>query len=331
MRRPRRVAQAGRLLTLAMMAGVPALGGCGSDDATTPARSAAAAASVTVSDGPAALGPVPASILTFNLCGSVTSDYCREPHLPALADFIASHRPTAFALQEVCGYQANELSRMLRNRGLEYVQRYRNLSVNGVAPFCGSSLGDRIKGEGIALFHAGTTLGEIREGNFETLSCADYLPEFPGCALQPRGYVCAKVPQAQLWACATHIEVKEHVQKAQIDELARVAQELNASTNDDKRIPVVVAGDFNVEPAENRISAMFDQASYTRGSGSFFEPDVRSDRTFAAAAATQGNRKIDYVFHSANVSVVTSAVFQGVNSDHRMLFNELLLPAERGD
>lgn len=328
------------LLVLCVTIGAATATGCGPGVATADAFEGAEASGSLAVVG----APRPASFLTFNMCGSVTSKYCREPHVPALVDFIVKNRPTAFALQEVCGYQADLISKMLRERGVNYVQRYRNLSVLGTAPFCGTSLNDRRKGDGIALFHEGTTLGEIREGTFKTLSCADYLPfEFPFCRLQPRGYVCAKVPDVQLWACATHIEVKPRVEKAQIDELAEVTQALNSPAADGRRPPVVVGGDFNVTPAQDPgsgahplnqahpLNAMLDKATYSFGTGAFFEHDVRGDRTYPPEAATQGAKKLDYIFHSRNVSVEKSSVSPGVNSDHAMLFNTLLLPAVGGD
>jgi hypothetical protein len=272
-----------------------------------------------------------ASFLTFNICGSSGSEYCQGDPIPALVDFILKHRPTAFALQEVCGYQADQISRMLRDRGLDYVQRYMNLSLGGVS-FCGDSPSDRLKGEGVALFHAGTGLGAVREGRFET-----------HLRTRQRGYVCVKVPQPEFWACATHIELPPPdapiaIQKAQVEQLAEVAQDLTVEIwpVDGKRVPVVVGGDFNAHPSDPSLDPLFDKATYVGGSGGFFENDVhnglvrrpdgtvRFERTFDDAAKTQGDNKLDYVFHSGNpfTWTVKSTVYPGVNSDHRMLFNE---------
>ncbi len=197
---------------------------CAAPSASTEAASAESPSSPTPTAAPpvaavAPLPPVKASFLTFNMCGSAHQETCDGDSLPHIVDFVVQHKPTAFALQEVCGYQADRLSRELRARGLDYVQRYRNLSPYGLAPFCG--LKHQTQGEGIALFHAGTTLGEVREGNFATLApwqrrCRWVYPPVANprpvrvcvdIGEQPRGYVCANVPQAQLWACATHIEV----------------------------------------------------------------------------------------------------------------------------
>ncbi len=317
-----------------------AAAGCGQQGQTAPAKQVATAEAAAASE------PVKASFFTFNMCGAKNNEYCKRPHVSPIVDFVVAHRPTAFALQEVCGHQADEISRALRERGLDYVQRYRNMAAlpGGVAPNCGYEHAGQ--GEGIALFHVGTTLGEVREGNFATLSCADYLPvEYPLCRLQPRGYVCVKVPQVQVWACSTHIEVKEHVQKAQIAELAEVTQELNAPAEDEHRVPLVLGGDFNVNPDDDKLNAMFDRATYARGEGTSFEHDVSTEvdstgahRVFPEAAATQGSNKYDYIFHSATVSVEESLVVPPVgwsvpemNSDHRLLENHLLLPAVGGD
>ena len=290
-------------------------------------------------------GALPASFLTFNICGSSHSSYCEDDSLPALLKYIEEHKPTAFALQEVCGSQANELSRLLREQGLDYVQRYQNLSFKGIAFNCEN----KFIGEGIALFHAGTTLGKIKEGTYKELAKV-------WRAKRKRGYICAKVPQPEFWACTTHIEViRGKAQRAQIKEIAAIAEELNAPDSNGDHIPVVVGGDFNVPPvplgpvhhsrqwyptrrmlAFSPLNPMLDSDRYDFGTGELLEFDIPSDRFVRDIKATHGEEKLDYIFHSEDIYVNFSEVFPAVDteypgdypawaSDHRLLFNDFFL------
>ncbi|MEJ2613170.1 MAG: endonuclease/exonuclease/phosphatase family protein [Candidatus Thiodiazotropha sp.] len=302
-------------------------------------------------------GAMPASFLTANICGSSRSEYCKGDPLPALVKYIKEHKPTAFALQEVCGCQANELSRMLRKQGLDYVQRYKNLTPGGVALNCEE---DAWLGEGIALFHAGDTLGDIQEGIYKELVNIIHWdvkwPRIHGSIKRPRGYVCVKVPQPEFWACATHIEVKPgKAQRSQIEEIAEIAEGLNAPDANGDRIPVVVGGDFNVPPMPMRplvfrgglfsipgllpfspLNPMLDGDRYDFGTGELLEFDIPSDRFVRRIKATHGDDKLDYIFHSEDIYVNFSEVFPAVDadyptdypdwaSDHRFLFNDFYL------
>jgi hypothetical protein len=63
----------------------------------------------------------------------------------------------------------------------------------------------------------------------------------------------------------------------------------------------------------------------------FFKHKLRADRTFDKAAATRGNEKLGYIFHSATVCVENSSVFPPEGSDYQMLIKEFVLPSDRCD
>jgi endonuclease/exonuclease/phosphatase family metal-dependent hydrolase len=298
--------------------------------------------------GPPA-GSIPASFLTFNICGSSRSEYCQGDPVDELVKYIEKNKPTAFALQEVCGSQANKISKKLRELGLDYVQRYRNLS-RSIGPVRFAFLCDKPSmGEGIALFHAGTTLGEVQEGEFKVLAGGRF-------NRRPRGYVCVKVVQPEFWACTTHIEViRGRAQRAQIKQLAGIAEQLNTPDSNGRRTPVIVGGDFNVTPMPrfglrykhlaqvvlpySSLNPMLDSDRYDHGTGQLLEFDIPSDRYVRKIKATHGDEKLDYIFHSEDVFVDSSEVFPAVDadyehdypdwpdwsSDHRILFNKLHL------
>lgn len=277
--------------------------GGGADDAGPDDASADAA------DGGADAAPPGTTrpVFTYNVCGA--DDGCKVANpIAAVLEQVERLRPAAFVLQELCEGQANALSSALRARNLPYAQRFRNASSKFVNLGCGGP-----EGWGNAVFHAGARLGEVVEGEFAAqgplLSRA-----------QNRGYVCVRVPSPAFWACSTHIDVAAEQQKAQIDELARVARSL--TTRGGPRVPVVVGGDFNVAPGSDRLDGMF-ATSYARGAGALLERDVRADRTFAPAAATHGAQKIDYLFRTPDVDATGGSVL-AATSDHRLVVNTLV-------
>jgi len=85
---------------------------------------------------------------------------------------------------------------------------------------------------------------------------------------------------------------------------------------------VVVGGDFNVVAGATQLDGMFAR-SYARGTGRFYEADVPSNRVPAAASATEGGKKIDYVFHDESVTVLESRAVQAT-SDHKLLLNKIV-------
>ena len=248
------------------------------------------------------------AFFTYNICGGDPKCKVADP-TAAVVDNVVQHRPVAFALQEVCSGQADRISRELRKRNLPYVQRFQNAASKAVNLGCGG-----LEGWGNAVFHVGDRLGEVVEDRFEEQQ-GNFITR-----VQNRGYVCVHVPRPDFWACSTHIDVQADKQAAQIDELERVGAGLTKRGG--AKVPVVVAGDFNVVPDSSRIDAMF-ASSYARGSGSFVEDDVRTDRT--ATAPTHGSKKIDYVFRTPDVEVSSSTVVNAT-SDHRLVLQRLRFP-----
>jgi endonuclease/exonuclease/phosphatase family metal-dependent hydrolase len=249
------------------------------------------------------------TFFTYNICGADSKCQVADP-TKAVIDNVIKYHPTAFALQEVCQGQADTISRELRARNIPYVQRFQNAASHAWNVGCGG-----LQGWGNALFHIGGHLGEVDERSYE--SQGNYFTR-----AQNRGYVCVRVPKPEFWACSTHIDTAADQQKPQIDELSAVAEGL--ARRGGKRVPVIVGGDFNIEPSSERIDSMF-APEYARGKGGFLERDIQASRTNDPAGATHGRDKIDYVFYSQDLEATGGAVVPAT-SDHRLLWSSFLLP-----
>lgn len=250
----------------------------------------------------------PATVFTYNICGADPKCKVSDP-TAAVLEHVVKDRPAAFFLQEVCEGQANAISRALRDKGLRYVQRFQNAASKKWNLGCGG-----FQGWGNVVFHVGDRLGEVKEGTFAAQD--GWLTR-----AQNRGYVCVHVPTPDFWACTTHVDVKAEPQRAQLDEIARIVDGLAQGGGG---TPVVVGGDFNVKPDEAALDGFY-APTYARGQGKLVEFDVKTDRTFAPAAASDGVHKIDYVFTTPDVTT-TSSVVQNATSDHRVVRRDLVIP-----
>lgn len=246
------------------------------------------------------------SFFTYNICGGDSNCKVADP-VKAIVDNVVAHKPVAFALQEVCSNQANQLSRELRARGLHYVQRFQNAAPLGFNVGCGG-----LNGWGNAVFHVGEQLGQV-EANAYRAQGGITRP-------QNRNYVCVRVPNPSFWACSTHIDLDARLQKSQLEELSGVVSRLTSVGGKD--VPVLLGGDFNVSPSSTSLDPLF-ATSYQGGRGRLLEADILPDRTFGAEDATHGTSKIDFIFRTPNVQVTSSRVVNAT-SDHRLLLNSVV-------
>jgi endonuclease/exonuclease/phosphatase family metal-dependent hydrolase len=206
----------------------------------------------------------------FNMCGSVSGGECNSgrtsPVAGAIAASILDLKPHAVSLNEACRSQVRAVARRLRRAGRP--MRFRWVQTN----FHNSCPGDDF-GNAVLTVNRITATGAWR------------LKRDPGEPVRTLLCVRTRLAGRRSRVCGTHIATASHRadQRRQIKEVTtRVSRYARSGT------PVVLMGDFNVEPGDrllNRLYRRFEEADQGR-------PPCR------CGESTRGSRKIDYIFFS---------------------------------
>ncbi len=229
------------------------------------------------------------TFLQFNLCGNA----CNRGGLQVvtrLEDAIDARRPFAVTLNEVC---ENQFAR-LRTDLVLYHGRF-----DPTGPTChnGSRYGNAIL---------------VRAAN-ATLVGGWNLPNPAGD--ETRRLVCLRTQQPRLIICVTHISNYVGNIAAQVAAVAGILRRLTVGD------AVLLAGDFNTDPADPRLNPMYS-GCYRPDTGIFREAAGCPGRP-AVNEATYGVHKYDYIFLSDVGWSSTVAHAEGIAdglSDHKALW-----------
>jgi endonuclease/exonuclease/phosphatase family metal-dependent hydrolase len=228
-------------------------------------------------------GP-PARVFQFNMCGVI--DRCESkgrPDAPAIAAIgrsVLDFRPDIVTLNEICGRQADALAQHFREIGYPM-----HAFFDGDLPHenCGPG------GEaGKALFSR------------EPLVAQPNVTQTMGC-------VSTSLRGRTIEACVLHLPANpsENARTAAAQAAAAMNPYLDAG------IPVILSGDFNLEPDDSGLDVIYN---HDGGTGRFFEAD-ETDRLYCTEAQQSEDTcrngeptfprilfplKFDYVFFSAN-------------------------------
>jgi endonuclease/exonuclease/phosphatase family metal-dependent hydrolase len=224
------------------------------------------------------------TFLQFNMCGNA----CNHGDVTVVRNLertIAEGRPVAVTLNEVCENQYDRL----RSDLPDYSGRF-----DATGPRCGN--GTRY---GNAVLVRGSDPDPV--GSWQ-------LPN-PG-ADETRRLLCVRghPDGASLVVCVTHISFVPGNIATQIDTVATILSGLSGDE------PVLLGGDFNTDPADDRLDPLYGNA----GRGRFTEADQAddlNDTTFA-------KHKLDYIFladgHWSAARATAVDAGRGL-SDHRAL------------
>jgi endonuclease/exonuclease/phosphatase family metal-dependent hydrolase len=224
--------------------------------------------------------------LDWNIAGATTHDgdasqpnnYGTNTVADRMADLARSWRPTVISVNEACDSQVSHLRSALAGRGIT-VQAWQFTPTGNPHPAC--------------LLHGGTYAGVA------ILSTA---PAGSGASLwfdpnsnqvvtsrTSRGVACLTVHLSRdVRACSMHLAQDQNAAVAQATAFATTYRpQIQAA-------PWMLLGDFNATP-DRLLAPMY--APSAGGSGDFFEADLDAANR---GQATQGSRKIDYVFAGAN-------------------------------
>jgi endonuclease/exonuclease/phosphatase family metal-dependent hydrolase len=246
--------------------------------------------------GATASADTPLRFWHFNMCGAVIADPCNggaeQPVSGAIKSSIESYRPHAVSLNEACESQWattywNLNAANAWSMGSRFVPtRFLGVPTEESTINCNPYEGARRFGN--ALFSKQTIL---MEPSATSLPKTQNTPE-------TRKLWCMVVDlHRDTVYCTVHITAYDADQDAQI---ARVANTVNQWV--DSGTPVVLMGDFNVEPSDNRLDRIYHSALGGGATGRFEEVDQHHDMSTArcrCGESTLGSRKIDYIFVSA--------------------------------
>jgi endonuclease/exonuclease/phosphatase family metal-dependent hydrolase len=263
---------------------------------TGPAGTVPEAAAVPA-DTAVAAAPYTFLNLNFNMCGNK----CNHGTL-GVADHVANAildrptRPLTATLQEVCARQATRIRNRLSGAG------YRVLHVP-TARRC-----DDGSAYGIALVHRGARqwyrVWDLPNPNNH----------------EPRKMVCALLAGRPVLACSTHIDF--HGDGTRGVQIKRVAAIMDHYATGGRA--AFVAGDFNTEPTENALDAMYRPAYGGGAHGIHTESNGCCRRSGPATA--DGGRKIDYTFlRAATFTANWAQVVPTSVSDHHKVWASITL------
>lgn len=248
----------------------------------------------------------------FNMCGQVLSDACpnggvddaRDGHIVAdVRDSIEEFQPAGVSLNEVCYSQYTKLMSELKERNIWEMQG--KFITTYDKPYLASGEENKCEPD---------NFGNAILSRKWILSSAAYpLPTTDGS--EPRRMICVRAQfPIQTRLCSVHITRYTSDQGAQIAEVTRVVNQWVAQDG-----PVVLMGDFNVEPDDVALDPLYD-SSHPYGRGYFQEVDEFHEGGSACRCgeATVGESlKYDYIFVSAKHwrSVIGDATYAD-RSDH---------------
>jgi endonuclease/exonuclease/phosphatase family metal-dependent hydrolase len=245
--------------------------------------------------GATASADTPLRFWQFNMCGAVIASPCNggneQPVSDAIKNSIQNWKPDAVSLNEACQSQWattywNLNAAGLWSMGSRFVTtRYLSAPTSSSGINCNVYDNDRRFGN--ALFSRQTILME---------PSATSLPKTQNTA-ETRKLWCMVVDLSRDTVyCSVHITNYD----ADIDaQIARVASTVNQWV--DSGTPVVLMGDFNVTPNDDRLDRIYNSALGGGATGRFEEVDEYNGSTTRCRCgeSTHGDRKIDYIFVSA--------------------------------
>jgi endonuclease/exonuclease/phosphatase family metal-dependent hydrolase len=216
----------------------------------------------------------------FNACGNVCNQGRVSPVAEAIKASILDLRPHAVGLNEMCQTQFRALRRRLRGTAWRMRGRF-VVTKRGGSDCRRNRHGKRLYGNAV-LTRRRITWKRVRR-----------LPRPDGTEV--RKMLCAqtRILRRATRVCSTHISSEGQAkQRAQIRRVARTVTPWVRNGT-----PVVLMGDFNVEPDSRPLNRIYNPRHPGTSRGVFQEVD----ETFLHCRCgedTQGSRKIDYVFVS---------------------------------
>jgi len=249
--------------------------------------------------------------LQFNLCGNA----CNSGGLAVITDLVRSIRqagPFAVMLNEVCENQYAELAAALAS----YEGRF-----DPTGPRCrnGARYGNAILARATGMDLVGSWLlpSPVRD--------------------ETRRLMCLRTPETagSLVLCITHLSNGDGNLGPQVGAVAQILNGLPGES------PIVLGGDFNIDPADRRMDPLFS-GCYGTGTGRFREADSpgcasrstlnRRHGSDVINEHTYGQHKFDYVFLSeGDWSTPSADVTRPENgrSDHSALWATVALNEPR--
>ena len=229
--------------------------------------------------GPAA-ADARARFFQFNACGSKCARGQVEPVVRAIENSILDFRPHAVGLNEMCWHQFRWLRRRLR--GTAWRMRGRFVVTKRGGSYCGRNRhGRRLYGNAV-LTRRRITWKKVRP-----------LPRPDGTERRKILCVQTRILRRATRVCSTHIS---HVDENQGAQIRRVARTVTPWVRNGR--PVVLMGDFNVEPHSQPLDRIYSPRHLGGGHGVFQEVD-EGILHCRCGESTGGDSKIDYVFVSA--------------------------------
>ncbi|MET7301914.1 endonuclease/exonuclease/phosphatase family protein [Embleya sp. NPDC005575] len=238
----------------------------------------------------------PLKVVTYNICGQ---SKCQSKLSPAdwsasLTQAITAYNPDVVDLQEVCQGQADLLTQALPGYQVRYLKA---VALKPDQKGCLKWGGD------------GTSFGAallVRAGQSPTFYSQVLYPV--DAAKEPRPLICAKAINAD-WgdylSCNVHLDGGVGGLRSQ-----GVPQVLNRLQFWGRGIPTILAGDFNADPGDPNLGALYQAQD---GIGAFVEADETARDHFTPACRplaacrsgrvttlpAESGRKFDYIFAGA--------------------------------
>jgi endonuclease/exonuclease/phosphatase family metal-dependent hydrolase len=217
---------------------------------------------------------------TFNVWGNVGHQGKADWIGDALAE-VLTQPPAALALQEACRNQAQEFASRLGMR-MEFMKLMPHRCDNG------EDFGNAVLYRGTA---TGPVVRRIMPGIDED---------------EPRGLIC--VPLTEALFCAIHLSIDQGRRLGQTSWLSEVEQGKDPELRPlGKWGPVLLAGDFNAEPRDPELDALYS----TIGAKEALGP-----RAAATTPTHNDNRKIDYIFTWGGGALGGTTAVPSRYSDH---------------
>jgi endonuclease/exonuclease/phosphatase family metal-dependent hydrolase len=259
----------------------------------------------------------------FNMCGAIVAAPCNGgeelPVANSIKSMIEVNQPHAVSLNEACQSQ--------------WATAYWNLNAAGAWTMHSHFNSTRYLGEPTASSSSTCKLyeGARRFGNAifsrQTILMAPSSTSLPKTQDTPetRKLWCAV---ADLYRDTVYCTVHITPYDADIDaQISRVASTVNQWV--DSGTPVVLMGDFNVTPTDDRLDRIYHSALGGGGYGRFEEVDqyhVSSTSRCRCGESTHGSSKIDYIFVSARDFYSQSGdATSSSYSDHDPLYGSAIL------
>jgi endonuclease/exonuclease/phosphatase family metal-dependent hydrolase len=251
--------------------------------------------------------------LHFNMCGNVCNHGEEADVAMAILRSIEDHRPHAVSLNEACYSQFAYLRSTLNNRGYWAMNGYWWGTKTTDWPYDDDPNDNECQNNqfGNALFVRHKVL----------LGPTVYDLPYPHHG-EVRRMICAVTDEPRDTVfCTTHISNVEAYQDAQIK---RVRDIVDPWGHDG--LPIVLMGDFNVEPLDWRLDRIYDP-DHAFGTGRFQEVDenqcgtqLRCGEPTWTSPKTGERKKLDYIFVNRNPwRAVSGDAGPSIYSDHDVL------------